>query len=57
MDFRLLLLNYRADNNLTQLELAKELGVERTTILDWEKGVKPRAVNEIKVRKKLEKGE
>ena len=49
-DFKYLLLNYRARNNLTQEELAKKLGVHRLTLLDWEKGVRPRPVNEEKIR-------
>ena len=55
MDFKYLLLNYRAKNNLTQAELAKKLGVHRTTLLDWEKGIVPRPVNEEKIRILLRK--
>lgn len=50
MKLKHLLINYRAENNMTQEELAKKLNVHRTTVIEYEKGKAPRPINEAKIR-------
>ncbi len=50
MEFGEKLLMYRANNSLTQSQLADALKVDRRTIIEWELGrMKPRRVREMQV--------
>ena len=55
-DLKALLYNYRLINDLTQQELANIIGVHRTTLIQWEKGLKPTNFNEDRARMIMEMG-
>ena len=58
MEFKQLLLNFRAKYNLTQKDLSKILGVALNTIHRYESGSnKPNAMHEIQFKDKLKKWE
>ena len=58
MEFKQLLLNFRANHNLTQKDLSKIFGVTLNTIHRYESGSSnPSAMHEIQFKDKLKKWE